>query len=71
VNECEICLEPDSAKVIVTIQLPEVPPHPIAFCDECLCLVFTAMVGRYNMAVREHNEEVRGIMRVLGLEVPS
>jgi hypothetical protein len=71
VNECEICLEPDSAMVIITIQLPEVPPNPIDLCDECLRLVFGAMMDRYKAAIEEHNVEVRGLMRVLGFEVPS
>lgn len=69
-TECEVCLEPD-AKVTLTIQLPELPPHPIAFCDECLRLVFQAMVGRYNAAVDEHNETMRRFFRLLGAEMPA
>lgn len=68
--ECEVCLEPDSAVSTVTFETPENPSTPVAFCPECLRLVFGAMVDRYNAAIDEHNEAVRGIMRVLGVEVP-
>lgn len=68
-TECEVCLEPD-AVTTVTFETPENPPVPVRFCPECLRLVFGAMVDRYNSAVEAHNEAVRGIMRVLGLEVP-
>jgi hypothetical protein len=67
-TDCGVCMKPTVTPVIVTFEVPGIDAEAVAYCTECIVVVFEAMVKRYRESIEAQNEVVTALLRRLGVE---